>query len=49
MRRLPGTERLIGLQWGMALLAAVMLLVGWEVGKWIARRRMPTAQATTVR
>ena len=39
MRRLLGTAQLTGKQWGIALLAAVVLLVAWEVGKWIARLR----------
>jgi len=39
MRRLLGTTQLTGGQWGIALLAAVVLLAGWEAGKWIARRR----------
>ena len=38
MRRLLGTAQLTGGQWGLALLAAVALLLGWEAGKWIARR-----------
>ena len=36
MRRLLGTTTLTGRQWGMGLLAAVVLLLGWELGKWIA-------------
>jgi Ca2+-transporting ATPase len=47
--RLLGTERLTGLQWGMALLAAVVLLVCWEIGKWIARSRTPSKQTSTAR
>jgi P-type Ca2+ transporter type 2C len=39
MQRLLGTTRLTGGQWGLSLLAAVILLLGWEAGKWIARRR----------
>ncbi len=38
MRRLLGTVQLTGAQWGMGLLAAVLLLVCWEAGKLIARR-----------
>jgi Ca2+-transporting ATPase len=38
MQRLLGTTRLTGGQWGLGLLAAVVLLLGWEAGKWIARR-----------
>ncbi len=45
MRRLLGTERLNGLQWGMALLCAVALFVAWEIGKWIARANRRTATA----
>ena len=39
MQRLLGTTRLTAAQWGFAFLAAVVLLLGWEAGKWIARRR----------
>jgi Ca2+-transporting ATPase len=39
MQRLLGTTRLTGGQWGLSLLAAVILLLGWETGKWIARRK----------
>jgi Ca2+-transporting ATPase len=39
MQRLLGTTSLSPRQWGMALLSAVVLLVLWEAGKWIARRR----------
>ncbi len=42
MQRLLGTTQLSPRQWGTALLAAVTLLVLWEVGKWIARRRIKT-------
>jgi Ca2+-transporting ATPase len=42
LRRLLGTERLTGLQWGMALLCAVVLFLGWEIGKWIARPKKHT-------
>ncbi|HXW33917.1 MAG TPA: HAD-IC family P-type ATPase [Acidimicrobiales bacterium] len=38
MQRLLGTTRLKPAQWGLGLLAAVVLLLGWEAGKWIARR-----------
>jgi Ca2+-transporting ATPase len=38
MQRLLGTTRLTGGQWGLGFLAAVVLLLGWEAGKWIARR-----------
>ena len=41
MRRLLGTAPLTARQWGLALLAAVVLLLSWEAGKWIARRRTP--------
>ena len=41
MNRLLGTTQLTAAQWGLALLAAVVLLLGWEAGKWIARRRTP--------
>jgi len=39
MQRLLGTTQLAPRQWGLALLAAVVLLLVWECGKWIARRR----------
>jgi P-type Ca2+ transporter type 2C len=39
MQRLLGTTRLTGGQWGLSLLAAVILLLAWEAGKWIARRK----------
>jgi Ca2+-transporting ATPase len=46
MRRLLGTAPLTARQWGLALLAAVVLLLGWEAGKWIARRRTPAPRPT---
>ena len=46
MQRLLGTTKLSPRQWGMALLAAVTLLVLWEGGKWIARRRIKTTPAS---
>ena len=46
MQRLLGTTRLTGGQWGLAFLAAVVLLLGWEAGKWIARRSASTQRAT---
>jgi len=33
------TTRLTAQQGGLALSAAVLLLLGWETGKWLARRR----------
>jgi Ca2+-transporting ATPase len=39
MRRLLGTAQLTARQWGIALLAAIVLLLAWEAGKFIARRR----------
>jgi len=38
MRRLLGTAQLTAAQWGFAALSAVVLLLGWEAGKLIARR-----------
>jgi P-type Ca2+ transporter type 2C len=38
MNKLLGTAQLTAAQWGFAFLAAVVLLLGWEAGKWIARR-----------
>ena len=46
MQRLLGTTRLTAAQWGFAFLAAVVLLLGWEGGKWIARRRARAHRAT---
>ena len=46
MNHLLGTTQLTAAQWGFALLAAVVLLLGWEGGKWIARRRTPAKRAT---
>ena len=37
MQRLLGTTRLSARQWGLSLLAALALLVAWEVGKLVAR------------
>jgi Ca2+-transporting ATPase len=39
MQRLLGTAQLTARQWGLGFLAADVLLLGWEAGKWIARRR----------
>jgi P-type Ca2+ transporter type 2C len=39
LRRLLGTVQLTAQQWGLALLAALILLAGWEAGKWLARQR----------
>jgi Ca2+-transporting ATPase len=41
MNHLLGTVQLTAAQWGFALLASGVLLLGWEGGKWIARRRTP--------
>jgi Ca2+-transporting ATPase len=38
LQRLLGTTPLTARQWGTGLLSAVVLLFGWEAGKWIARR-----------
>jgi Ca2+-transporting ATPase len=38
MNKLLGTAQLTAAQWGFAFLAAVVLLLGWEAGKLIARR-----------
>ena len=46
MQRLLGTAQLTARQWGLALLAAVVLLLGWEAGKWIARQRTPAQRPT---
>jgi len=47
MNHLLGTAQLTAAQWGFAFLAAVVLLIGWEAGKWIARRKTPAKRATT--
>jgi P-type Ca2+ transporter type 2C len=44
MNHLLGTARLTAAQWGFSALAAVVLLLGWEAGKWIARRRTQPAR-----
>ncbi len=49
LRRLLGTTALTARQWGMALLSAVVLLMVWEAGKWIARRTNRTGRATAPR
>ena len=46
LQRLLGTAQLTAAQWGFAFLAAVVLLLGWEAGKWIARRRASAKRAT---
>jgi len=46
MNRLLGTAQLTAAQWGFAFLAAVVLLLGWEAGKWIARRSTQAKRAT---
>jgi Ca2+-transporting ATPase len=46
LNKLLGTVSLTFAQWGMALLAAVVLLLLWELGKLIARRSAaPTGAA----
>jgi len=45
MQRLLGTADLTAGGWGLALLAAVVLLLGWEAGKWIVRRTTHTKRA----
>jgi P-type Ca2+ transporter type 2C len=46
LQRLLGTAQLTARQWGLAFLAAVVLLLAWEAGKWIARRRTPAQRPT---
>ena len=46
LRRLLGTNQLTARQWGTSLLSAVVLLAGWEAGKWIARRTAHAQGAT---
>jgi len=38
LNRLLGTVQLNAQQWGLGLAAAVVLLLGWEAGKWVVRR-----------
>jgi Ca2+-transporting ATPase len=40
MNKLLGTQKLTTQQWGLALLAAVILLAVWEAAKWFARREL---------
>ena len=44
MNHLLGTAQLTAAQWGFAALTAVVLLLGWETGKLIARRRARPGQ-----
>jgi Ca2+-transporting ATPase len=44
LNKLLGTTSLTFPQWALALLAAVTLLLLWELGKLIARRRSATAR-----
>jgi P-type Ca2+ transporter type 2C len=46
LRRLLGTTSLTARQWRLAFLAAVVLLLGWEAGKWTARRITSARRAT---
>ena len=46
LRRLLGTTPLTGQQGGIALCSALVLLLGWEVGKWVVRRK-PAANPVT--
>ena len=46
LRRLLGTTPLTAQQGGLALSMAVLLLFGWEIGKWVARRRGRTEAMT---
>jgi P-type Ca2+ transporter type 2C len=51
LQRLLGTTSLTARQWGTGLLAAVVLLFGWEGGKWVARRTLgdgPTEPSATL-
>ena len=44
LNRLLGTTALTARQWGTGLLAAGVLVVAWEAGKWIARRSIRTGE-----
>jgi Ca2+-transporting ATPase len=48
LNRLLGTTSLTAQQWGLALLAALLLLGTWELAKWIARRELDTQAAPSV-
>jgi Ca2+-transporting ATPase len=48
MNHLLGTTQLTAAQWGFAFLAAVVLVLGWEAGKWIARRRARAGRVTVM-
>jgi hypothetical protein len=45
MRWLLGTAQLTTGQWGLEFLAAVLLLLGWKAGKWIACRTASAKRA----
>jgi Ca2+-transporting ATPase len=47
LNKLLGTVSLTFPQWGLALLAAVLLLFLWELGKLIARRSGAAERAAT--
>ena len=49
LRRLLGTAPLTARLWGLDLAAAIMLLLGWQAGRWLARRpgRTNPANAST--
>jgi Ca2+-transporting ATPase len=44
LRHLFGTVELTGTQWVLSAVPAVLLFGLWELGKWIARERIPGAQ-----
>jgi Ca2+-transporting ATPase len=46
MRRLLGTTQLTTQQQGLALAAALALLLAWELGKWTARRSLTTSEGS---
>jgi Ca2+-transporting ATPase len=46
LNRLLGTTALSPRQWGTALLAAVVFLVGWEAAKWVARHLVFASRTT---
>ena len=47
LRNLLGTTKLTATQWCLGLLAAAALLLAWELGKWIARRRAVQGREST--